>query len=48
MGEHEKLPDVILYKKDKDWVYFIEAVISVGPISKKRIVELNNKLQDIR
>lgn len=40
MGEHEKLPDVILYSKEKDWIYFIEAVTSVGPISPKRIVEI--------
>ena len=41
MGEHEKLPDVILYQDDKKWVYFIEAVTSVGPISPKRILEIN-------
>ena len=41
MGEHEKLPDVILYQNDKKWVYFIEAVTSVGPISPKRILEIN-------
>lgn len=40
MGEHEKLPDVILYQKEKRWVYFIEAVTSVGPISPKRMVEI--------
>ena len=42
MGEHEKLPDVILYEKEKRWLYFIEAVTSVGPISPKRLVEINN------
>ncbi len=41
MGKHEKLPDVILYQDDKKWVYFIEAVTSVGPISPKRILEIN-------
>ena len=41
MGEHEKLPDVILYQEDKKWDYFIEAVTSVGPISPKRILEIN-------
>lgn len=41
MGEHEKLPDVILYKEDKNWIYFIEAVTSVGPISPKRVLEIN-------
>ena len=38
---HDKLPDIILYDKTKDWVFFIEAVTSVGPISPKRIIEIN-------
>lgn len=46
MGEHEKLPDVILYQEDKKWVYFIEAVTSVGPISPKRILEINEMTQE--
>ena len=41
MGEHDKLPDVILYEKEKRWIYFIEAVTSVGPISPKRLVEIS-------
>lgn len=41
LGEHEKLPDVILYRTDTQWIYFIEAVTSVGPISQKRIIEIN-------
>lgn len=40
MGEHEKLPDVILYEREKRWIFFIEAVTSVGPISPKRMVEI--------
>ena len=40
--EHDKLPDVILYLKDKNWVYFIEAVTSVGPMSPKRIIEISS------
>lgn len=46
MGEHEKLPDVILYQEDKKWVYFIEAVTSVGPISPKRILEINEMTKE--
>ena len=46
MGEHEKLPDVILYQDDKKWVYFIEAVTSVGPISPKRILEINEMTKE--
>lgn len=42
MGEHEKLPDIILYRKCKNWIYFIEAVTTVGPISPKRILEIED------
>ena len=38
---HDKMPDVVFYSKEKDWLYFIEAVTSVGPMDNKRIVELN-------
>lgn len=37
---HDKMPDVILYRSDKDWLYFIEAVTSVGPIDSKRMQEI--------
>lgn len=40
IGDHEKLPDVVLYQKDNNWIYFIEAVTSVGPISPKRMYEI--------
>lgn len=48
MGDHEKLPDVILYQKEKKWIYFIEAVTSVGPISPKRIVEITDMTRDCK
>ena len=38
---HDKMPDVILYSEEKDWLYFIEAVTSVGPMEPKRIKEIN-------
>jgi hypothetical protein len=28
------------YREDKGWIYFIEAVTSVGPMDSKRILEL--------
>lgn len=37
---HDKMPDVVLYREDKHWLYFIEAVTSVGPMDGKRLVEL--------
>jgi len=38
---HDKMPDVVLYREDKDWIYFIESVTSVGPMDPKRIMEIN-------
>ncbi len=42
---HDKLPDVILYQEDKNWLYLIEAVTSHGPVSHKRKYELEKLLQ---
>lgn len=42
--EHDKLPDLILYRRDKNWLYLIEAVTSHGPISPKRHRELEQVL----
>ena len=39
---HDKMPDVVLYREDKHWIYFIEAVTSVGPMDPKRIVEIQS------
>ena len=37
---HDKMPDVILYLPEKRWLFFVEAVTSVGPMSPKRVMEL--------
>jgi len=42
---HDKLPDVVLYHEDKNWLYLIEAVTSHGPISNKRKFELEKMLE---
>ena len=42
--EHDKLPDVVLYRPDKNWLYLIEAVTSHGPVSPKRHRELEKML----
>ncbi len=44
IGKHSKLPDVVLYQPDNKWIYLIEAVTSHGPISPKRMVELEELL----
>lgn len=45
---HDKMPDVILYKEDMHWIYFIEAVTSVGPINPKRIQEIAELTKDVQ
>lgn len=37
---HDKMPDVVLYSEDKNWIYFIESVTSVGAMEPKRIMEI--------
>lgn len=37
---HDKMPDVVLYREDKNWVYFVEVVTSVGPMNPKRVSEI--------
>ena len=31
---HDKLPDVVLYDPQRDWLFLIEAVTSHGPVSR--------------
>lgn len=40
--ERGKMPDAILYRKDKNWLYLIESVTSVGPVDGKRHAELTH------
>lgn len=42
--KHDKLPDVVLYDKDKNVLFLIEAVTSHGPLSPKRQIELEETL----
>lgn len=37
---HDKMPDIVIYDEKRNWIFFIEAVTSVGPMDMKRIVEL--------
>ena len=34
------MPDVVLYREDKNWIYFVESVTSVGQMDPKRLVEI--------
>ena len=34
------LPDIVLYDREKKWLYFIECVTSVGPVSEQRKADI--------
>ena len=44
---HDKMPDVVLYREDKKWIYFIESVTSVGPMDSKRILEITEMTKNV-
>lgn len=44
---HDKMPDVVLYREDKDWIYFVEAVTSAGPMDQKRILEIEEMTKGV-
>ena len=45
VSAHDKLPDVVLYDREKNWLFLVEAVTSHGPMTPKRVVELNTLLK---
>lgn len=44
---HDKMPDVVLYREDKNWIYFVESVTSVGPMDSKRIIEITELTKNV-
>lgn len=44
---HDKMPDVVLYREDTHWIYFIESVTSVGPMDPKRILEIKEMTKNV-
>ena len=44
---HDKMPDVVLYREDKNWIYFVESVTSVGPMDPKRILEIEELTKNV-
>ena len=40
VDRHGKMPDVVLYHRDKDWLLLVESVTSHGPVDAKRHNEL--------
>ena len=45
---HDKMPDVVLYCEDKNWIYFVESVTSVGPMDPKRILEITDMTKNVK
>ena len=44
----EDVARLLVYREDKDWLYFIESVTSVGPMDNKRIVELQELPKNVK
>lgn len=45
---HDKMPDIVLYVPGKRWLYFIECVTSVGPMSPARLLEIQQMTKGVR
>ena len=45
--KHGKMPDVILYVEDKQWLVLVEAVTSHGPVDSKRYIELEKLFENV-
>lgn len=45
IDQHSKLPDVVIYDDKRKWLFLIEAVTSHGPVSPKRLLELEDFLK---
>lgn len=43
--DHDKLPDVVIYDRKRNWLFLVEAVTSHGPMSPKRVKELGGMLK---
>lgn len=46
--EHEELPDIIAYNKDKNLLFLIEAFHCTGQWDKTRLYKIKNKLKDCK
>lgn len=44
---HDKMPDIVLYSAEKNWLFFIESVTSVGPMDPNRVKEIEDMTQDV-
>lgn len=47
VDEHGKMPDVVVFDRQRGWLVLIEAVTSHGPVDPKRIGELRGLFADV-
>jgi len=45
-SKHSKMPDVVLFSEEKNWLFLVEAVTSHGPVDPKRYEELDHLFKD--
>ena len=45
LNQHDKMPDVLLLDRKRNWLFLVEAVTSHGPMSPKRVFELKAMLK---
>ncbi len=43
---HGKMPDVVLYQRDRNWLFLVESVTSHGPVDAKRYDELSSLFKE--
>lgn len=48
IDKHSKLPDVVIFDNKRKWLFLIEAVTSHGPVSPKRLLELEDFLKNCK
>lgn len=46
LEEHGLMPDLIVYRADKNWLYLIEAVSSHGPFDQRRLGRMQTAFKD--
>jgi adenine-specific DNA-methyltransferase len=46
VDEHGKMPDLVVYDRERNWILLIEAVTSHGPVNPKRVKELKELLSE--
>jgi len=47
VDQHGKMPDVIFYIEEKNWIVFVESVTSHGPVDSKRLFEMEELFKGI-